>query len=438
MYINKKAILLLACMIVLVLSGAGVYASTTQTSTSTIYACKKKEVGLLRVVDENTSCTKNETKISWNIVGPKGDIGDPGATGPAGPQGPAGKDGAQGAPGPQGTAGFQGEQGIQGPPGKDTAGIIYGDGSAGALNVAMGNTMDLSTLTGFNSLPDKGNLQFSEINIAGNLILPSGLVLRSAGNVTITGTLTVLPSATDTLTDGPDPGLSLAPASEINDGGRGLSIIQSSQLTQPTIFAGGAGAGGTPTGGTGGQGGGSLFIFAKENIYIDDVGSIHANGADGQPRNADSLILSVGGSGGGAGGLIVLSSKGQISIHGQVAANGGNGSPGWNTPGPQGGGGGGGGGGIVHFISSIAAQVTDNSVQVLGGMPGADGIKDLSTVAGGGGGALGGNGGNGGGGTVTVNEFGRPVLGIGPDSSAGADGYFIQTVTSNPENLLLK
>jgi hypothetical protein len=114
-YINKKTILLLASIIVLVFSGVGVYAATTQSSnTTTIYACQTREDNLLRVVDANTPCKKHETRLSWNVVGPKGDKGDPGVVGAPGPQGPAGKDGA---PGPQGPAGINGKDGAEGPAG---------------------------------------------------------------------------------------------------------------------------------------------------------------------------------------------------------------------------------------------------------------------------------------------------------------------------------
>jgi hypothetical protein len=121
LYISKKTILLVASIIVLVFSGAGVYAATTQISnTTTIYACLTKEDDhALRIVDENTPCKKRETRLSWNVVGPKGDKGDPGIAGPVGPQGPAGKDGAPGPEGPAGANGKDGAQGPAGPSGKD-------------------------------------------------------------------------------------------------------------------------------------------------------------------------------------------------------------------------------------------------------------------------------------------------------------------------------
>src|SRR5262245_8211510 len=59
-------------------------------------------------------CLKGARKISWNIRGPKGPAGPPGAQGAQGPAGPAG---AQGAQGPAGPAGAQGAQGPAGPAG---------------------------------------------------------------------------------------------------------------------------------------------------------------------------------------------------------------------------------------------------------------------------------------------------------------------------------
>ena len=56
--------------------------------------------GDLRVIDATvSSCTKQETAISWNQTGPQGPLGPPG---PAGPQGPAGPEGPKGDTGPQG------------------------------------------------------------------------------------------------------------------------------------------------------------------------------------------------------------------------------------------------------------------------------------------------------------------------------------------------
>jgi Collagen triple helix repeat (20 copies) len=89
-----------------------------------IHACYRAN-GNLRLVDKS-SCTGNETPISWNqsgpqgpegVAGPQGTPGSQGAPGPQGPPGPQGVAGSQGAQGPQGAPGPQGPQGSPGPAG---------------------------------------------------------------------------------------------------------------------------------------------------------------------------------------------------------------------------------------------------------------------------------------------------------------------------------
>ena len=91
---------------------------------SQISGCINKKTFVLRVVSK---CSKDETKISWNVVGAKGDKGDTGATGPegvvgaVGVTGPEGAVGAVGATGPQGLTGATGPQGLTGPQGSTGA-----------------------------------------------------------------------------------------------------------------------------------------------------------------------------------------------------------------------------------------------------------------------------------------------------------------------------
>ena len=75
--------------------------------------------------------------------------------------------------------------------------FVYGDGSAGPLIVGAGQTLDVSGSGELANLPAGANLQFSSIEIAGELILPGGTFLRSKSNITITGIVTVNPSAQD-------------------------------------------------------------------------------------------------------------------------------------------------------------------------------------------------------------------------------------------------
>jgi hypothetical protein len=122
LYIKKRTILIFTSIIVLIFSAAGVYAATTQSSnTNTIYACQTKGDNLLRVVDANTACKNNETVLSWNVIGPKGDKGDTGAAGPKGDTGAVGATGSQGPKGDTGATGVTGTAGPQGPAGVDGA-----------------------------------------------------------------------------------------------------------------------------------------------------------------------------------------------------------------------------------------------------------------------------------------------------------------------------
>jgi hypothetical protein len=58
------------------------------------YACINTGNGNMRLVDVDTACRPNESRISWNSTGPAGPAGPPG------PQGPAGEDGTNAASGP--------------------------------------------------------------------------------------------------------------------------------------------------------------------------------------------------------------------------------------------------------------------------------------------------------------------------------------------------
>lgn len=76
--------------------------------------------GLIRVVGRAEPCRRRETRIHWNVRGPRGVRGPSGPMGPMGPAGPAGPEGAQG---PRGEAGPQGEPGPQGPAGAGEGGL---------------------------------------------------------------------------------------------------------------------------------------------------------------------------------------------------------------------------------------------------------------------------------------------------------------------------
>jgi hypothetical protein len=288
--------------------------------------------------------------------------------------------------------------------------------------VPIGNTVDLSTTAGVNSLPGKANTQFTNINIAGTLILPSGTLLRATGDVTVSGTIVVASGAEDSGNGPPHQGIARGIPGLIH-GGLGVALLAAAQVTKPVAQAGGSGD--RTLNATGSEGGGSLVIAAQGNVSIAPGASISANGNNGVNTGTAG---DVGGPGGGAGGIIVIAAKGNLTVSGAVRANGGAGGAGLNlNAGTNGaGGGGGGGGGIIHLISANAIAVS-GTVQANGGAAGADAAATTNT-AGSGGGACGGDGGDGGGNLVFSGPF--------TASQAGFAGHTIQTVAPAPENLL--
>jgi hypothetical protein len=125
-----------------VLSGGAATWATTSPSPAaptTIWACKIKITGLVRVTDGPGQCSsKYETALSWNVVGPKGDTGaigpkgSTGATGATGATGGAGAKGSTGATGPAGPMGPQGAKGLKGDTGATgSAGATGATGAAG-------------------------------------------------------------------------------------------------------------------------------------------------------------------------------------------------------------------------------------------------------------------------------------------------------------------
>jgi hypothetical protein len=71
----------LALILILTVNIAG---SQAQGDSPTYFACINKSSGSIRIVTSSTSCKKNETKISWNQIGPQGPQGEPGPAGPPG------------------------------------------------------------------------------------------------------------------------------------------------------------------------------------------------------------------------------------------------------------------------------------------------------------------------------------------------------------------
>jgi hypothetical protein len=137
--------------------------------------------GSYSLVVVNTNSQVAAFSVTLGAVGPTGPQGPSGAMGPAGPQG------ATGATGPRGPQGAQGPQGVQGPAGPPGS-TIYGDGSAGALNITANTDWTVN--------PPANNIQFTSITISpgATLTVPSGLTLRATGDVEINGNIVVASS----------------------------------------------------------------------------------------------------------------------------------------------------------------------------------------------------------------------------------------------------
>ncbi len=110
-----------------------------------IHACYKNN-GDLRIVDSTSakknraSCKKDETALSWNQQGLRGERGPEGLTGPTGAQGAKGDTGAQGLTGLQGAKGDTGLQGLKGDKGDKGDTGAQGDSGDGGLQGAKGDT----------------------------------------------------------------------------------------------------------------------------------------------------------------------------------------------------------------------------------------------------------------------------------------------------------
>ena len=279
-----------------------------------------------------------------------------GATGPTGPTGLTGATGAQGAAAPTGA---QGAAGPTGPAGSS----IYGDGSDGAYTSA--NSED------WTASPPGASLQFTNLTVpnGATIYVPSGTVIRATGTVTIAGTIIVVLSPGSAQTE--LQGIALtAPSGRL--GGTARSLGQLRQILTPGIIGGGSS---TPalTPGNGIMGGGTLSIRAAGGIGVG--GLISAPGTNGTSANC----------GGAGAGIVILASKGNLTLNGAIDVQGGN-ADSTSTCG-----GAGGGGGLIHLLGPNAGSIvcTSSSCNTAGGA--GAGISPSATLEGGG--ASAGNGG---------------------------------------------
>jgi len=207
----------------------------------------------------------------------------------AGAQGLAGPAGPQGLSGQAGTPGATGPTGPQGPAGPAAALTFYGDGSDGALTI--------SSPVDWTVNPPAGQLQFSSITItsSGSLTIPSGLVLRVAGNVSIGGALVVAPTSRAILAVSSEGG-SCVPLNIVFGATPGLSPLAARTLfrTNDSRYANYSGGGTT--------------ILAAGTIAIGSGATISAVGSPG--------VYTTTLYGAGAGGIIILASRTSITNQG--------------------------------------------------------------------------------------------------------------------------
>ncbi len=327
---------------------------------------------------------------------------------------------------------FQGPTGEQGPAGDNGSLAVYGDGSAGALTV--NSTVSLETLQ------DDGNYQFTSCSVASGITLSvqSGTVIRCTGAVDIQGSIVV---ATATNSPGrvnllgtdfieasitqpaAGNGSSAASSGEIGKaadnfsggtGGNATSITSVPGITLGNMRHGGGGAGAPSS--TGGSGGGSFALIAKGAISIGASALISLSGGVAQ-----------NGSGGGAGGVLILASMESITQSGQILASGSDGGASTATIGA----GGGGGGGIVRLISPAVTPEDGGDISINAGQNGSTVtsvvVNGTSIIAGGGGG---GSCGGAGGTANTVLSNGSQAGG-----TSGGDGAILVTF-ADPTSLL--
>ena len=80
---------MLLAVLAAVAAGAALAADSGDPA-AVIHACKHPSGGWLRQVAEGTQCRRRETRVTWNVQGPKGDAGAPGPAGPKGDKGDPG------------------------------------------------------------------------------------------------------------------------------------------------------------------------------------------------------------------------------------------------------------------------------------------------------------------------------------------------------------
>ena len=343
-----------------------------------------------------------------------------GATGQTGADGATG---AEGAPGQNGTSVTTAVE----PAGENCAGGGVSISDAG-VTTYLCHGQDAASNVGFGGDTSGSHTTFGDENWSGSvpvsdnmfhdftvsagttLEVPSGTTILATGTVTIDGTIRVLfgtGNETRHPSGDPEAGWSRVPATD-NDPGEARPEFQLRHILNPGFYGGGNGS---RSSGYGSEGGGALVIRAAEGITIN--GQITADGGDAYESASRG-----GNTGGGAGGFVILASKGAIDGTGIISAQGGSGGTSWGAFG--GGAGGGGSGGVVHLLGPQPGGGL--SIRVEGG-PGGHAGGDYSwhpNYPGGAGGAMGA-----GGGTPYYNSSGIPA-------TSGREGLVLYTYVENP------
>jgi hypothetical protein len=125
-----KLFALIALLLALVATTAG--AATTSVK---LYACVTPSFKTLNLTTAKAKCPKGQSKVSWNVQGPRGPKGAPGSdgtSGTGGKDGTSGPAGAKGDKGDSGAAGAKGDTGTAGPTG--STGATGADGTPADLS----------------------------------------------------------------------------------------------------------------------------------------------------------------------------------------------------------------------------------------------------------------------------------------------------------------
>jgi hypothetical protein len=148
--ITRRA-LIAGATVAAVAAGGSAAALATDSAPANVYqGCLQHSVRALYNVQLNPAsppkCLPQDTLISWNQTGPKGDTGP---QGPQGETGPAGMPGPKGDTGPAGMPGPKGDAGPAGPAGADGKTVLSG---AGAPTENQGSNGDFYIDTSANSI----------------------------------------------------------------------------------------------------------------------------------------------------------------------------------------------------------------------------------------------------------------------------------------------